>query len=72
MFVIHPDLLDPDYDYDFTDIKDEGVTFMRGNLEYKRPRGWERIALNVLDKYDDNNWLGINNRRNLTSSVQNE
>ncbi|POG78761.1 hypothetical protein GLOIN_2v1836722 [Rhizophagus irregularis DAOM 181602=DAOM 197198] len=69
---IHPDQLDPDYDYDFTDVNDEGIKFMRGNFEYKRPCGWKRNALNVLNKYEDNSWLGVNNRRCLTSSVQNE
>ncbi|GET03122.1 hypothetical protein RCL_jg8308.t1 [Rhizophagus clarus] len=69
---IHPDLLDPHYDYDFTNVDDKGISFMRGNFEYKRPCGWKRIALKVLDKYNDNNWLGVNNRQYTTSSVQNE
>ncbi|CAB5183209.1 unnamed protein product [Rhizophagus irregularis] len=65
-------MLDRKYDYDFTNENDEGITFMRGNVEYKRPCGWNRIALSVLNKYEDNNWLGVKNRRCLTSSVQNE
>ncbi|PKY45180.1 ubiquitin-domain-containing protein [Rhizophagus irregularis] len=69
---IHPDMLDRKYDYDFTNENDEGITFMRGNVEYKRPCGWNRIALNVLNKYEDNNWIGVNKRRCLVSSVQNE
>jgi ubiquitin len=69
---VHPDQLDPYYDYDFTNVNDKGITFIRGNFEYKRPCGWKRFALNVLDKYEDNTWLGVNNRRYLTSSVQNE
>ncbi|RIA86738.1 hypothetical protein C1645_318905 [Glomus cerebriforme] len=70
---IHPNLLDPKYDYDFTNIDDKGLTFIRGNFEYKRPCGWKRIALNVLDKYDDTTWLGVDgNRQSLTDSVQNE
>ncbi|CAG8544306.1 24887_t:CDS:2, partial [Racocetra persica] len=51
--------LDPPYDYDFTNINDLGVTFVRGNIQYKRPCGWKRIALKVTGKYDngDNKWL---------------
>src|SRR4051794_7606095 len=59
---IHSDQLDPTYDYDFTSIDDEGITFMRGNFEYKRPCGWKRIALSVLNKYENNNWLGVGKR----------
>ena len=51
-------LLDPKYDYDFTNIIDTGKTFMRGGLEYKRPCGWKRYALKVSDKYENLEWLG--------------
>ncbi|CAG8595888.1 10285_t:CDS:1 [Paraglomus occultum] len=56
--------LDPGYDYDFTHIKDIGVTYMRGNVQYRRPCGWKRFALKVAGKYDngDNTWLGIDKR----------
>ncbi len=65
--------LAPRFDYDFTNVRDNRKTFMRGNFEYKRPCGWQRIALNVLDKYEDNVWLGANRGRRIsTSSVQNE
>ncbi|GBB92636.1 hypothetical protein RclHR1_20390001 [Rhizophagus clarus] len=69
---IHPKMFDPDYDYDFTDVNYKGKTFMRGNFEYQRPCGWKRFALNVLNKYEDNIWLGVNNRQCSTSSTQNE
>ncbi|KAM9383939.1 uncharacterized protein KZ484_005872 [Pholidichthys leucotaenia] len=47
------------YDYDFTNIKDGDKVFMRGNERYFRPCGWNRLALRVLDKYDDSDaWLG--------------
>ncbi|CAG8512350.1 5361_t:CDS:2 [Funneliformis mosseae] len=54
--------LAPRFDYDFTNIHDY----------WRRPCGWKRIALNVLDKYEDNIWLGVDDRYSLTSSVQNE
>jgi hypothetical protein len=70
---IQPDQLSPRFDYDFTNVNDNGRTFMRGNFEYKRPCGWKRVALNVLDKYEDNLWLGVHgNRKSLTNSVHNE
>ncbi|CAB5373470.1 unnamed protein product [Rhizophagus irregularis] len=53
-YVIKSDLLDPSYDYDFTYLKDNGTTFLRGKELYKRPYGWMRIALNVR-KFGNNN-----------------
>ena len=50
--------MDPQYDYDFTKIDDKGKKFMRGGLEYRRPCGWKRYALKVIDKYKDIEWLG--------------
>ncbi|GBB99098.1 hypothetical protein RclHR1_03410011 [Rhizophagus clarus] len=54
---INSDFLDPMYDCDFTNIFDD-KRFMRGSHEYRRPCGWKRIAVKVLNKYGDNNWLG--------------
>ncbi|CAG8642622.1 3912_t:CDS:1 [Ambispora gerdemannii] len=53
-------LLAPQYDYDFTNIDDNGSQYMRGGVPYKRPCGWKRIALNVTGKYNngDDKWLG--------------
>ncbi|GET03134.1 hypothetical protein GLOIN_2v1836722 [Rhizophagus clarus] len=61
-----------DYNIHFEYVNDKGKTFMRGNFEYQRPCGWKRFALNVLNKYEDNIWLGVNNRQCSTSSTQNE
>ena len=57
-FHIQDNLLVPQYDYDFTKIKDRGKKFMRGGLEYKRPCGWKRYALKVIGKYENDIWLG--------------
>ena len=46
------------YNYDFTNLKDDGKRFFRGGREYIRPYGWKRIALNVMEKYDDTEWIG--------------
>lgn len=53
------DFFHPQYDYDFTNIKDGDKKFLRGNEPYIRPCGWSRVALQVTQKYDGgDNWLG--------------
>ncbi|CAG8736995.1 20644_t:CDS:2, partial [Rhizophagus irregularis] len=58
---ILPDsLLSPQFDFDLTNIKDDGLNFTRGGEIYNRPCGWNRIALNVINKYPEGNgWLGV-------------
>ncbi|CAF1048062.1 unnamed protein product [Adineta ricciae] len=53
-------LLNIVYDYDFT--LENGVNRIeyRGPERYFRPRGWYRIAIDVLRKYKDTAWLGTN------------
>jgi ubiquitin len=55
---INDSLLDPVYDFDFTDVNDDGTRFFRGGKRYYRPYGWERFALKVRGKYEDDVWLG--------------
>ena len=38
-----------------------GVGEMRGNKPYDPPVGWIGIGLKVLDKYNDNTWIGMDN-----------
>ena len=38
---LSPDQLAPEFDYDFTHVKDDGQRYMTGEFEYKRPYGWE-------------------------------
>ena len=70
VLVLDDHLLDPDYDYDFTNERDTGRVYQRGQSQgflgflkhdyhYKRPYGWNRIALKVKGKYQDDTWLGI-------------
>ncbi|XP_020901774.1 uncharacterized protein LOC110240313, partial [Exaiptasia diaphana] len=52
---------DPPYNYDFTNVKDDGKEYKRGGKVYHRPYGWKRFAVKVLndDRYGgDNTWLG--------------
>ena len=54
MFKMNEAILDEEYNYDFSNMKDDnGETFVRGGRKYIRPYGWNRVALNVKDKYDD-------------------
>ena len=64
-FFIDSSLLDPYYDYDFTDIKDGDEKFERGRKRYYRPCGWQRYALKVKGnpKYGDDKWLGQEGHR---------
>ena len=55
---INDSLLDPSYNYDFTRQRDDGKPFYRGGKRYYRPYGWERFALKVLGRYEDDAWLG--------------
>ncbi|CAG8536484.1 9057_t:CDS:2 [Acaulospora morrowiae] len=72
-YFLSPELLDPIYDFDFTNLDDTGSTFMRGQFEYRRPCGWKRHALKVLNKYDnDNKWLGVTSSRFRYHSAPNE
>nr|CAG8578992.1 672_t:CDS:1 [Entrophospora candida] len=54
------DFLHPEYDFDFTNINDNGIKHKRGGVSYQRPCGWKRYALKVTGKYDngDDKWLG--------------
>ena len=38
-----------------------GIGEKRGNRDYKPPLGWNGIGLRVLDKYEDNKWIGMSN-----------
>lgn len=70
ILVLDPDLLSPDLDYDFRRKHDDGTRYERGGHTYSRPYGWNRYALNVNGKYDDDIWLG--ERRNRTESTPDE
>lgn len=57
------DELDSRYDFDFTNLKDDGKTYMRGGFVYRRPYGWKRIAIKVVGRYENDEWLGPNGMR---------
>ena len=43
-------------------VKGWGVNEKRGKIDYFPPLGWIGIGLKVLDKYDDNIWIGMENK----------
>ena len=58
IFALEKKVLDPQYDFDLTNLKDDGRLFTRGGWKYQRPYGWKRIGLNVKNKYESDDWLG--------------
>ncbi len=63
--------LHPKYDYDFTHKKPQPKEkYVRGGYVYDRPYGWNRLALRVLGRYENDVWLGPNGIR--THSVRRE
>ncbi len=59
--ILDPSSVDPRYDYDFTNLKDENTEFTRGGMKYVRPCGWKRYAIKVSDKFENAVWLGQSN-----------
>ena len=57
-YFFDPNEFDFNYDFDFSQMNDDGKTYMRGGFEYKRPYGWKRFGLKVKGKYEDDIWLG--------------
>ena len=72
IFTLDDDVLDPEYNFDFTDLEDDGEEFERGDMEYIRPYGWNRVALNVKEKYDSTAWLGGTRGGIRTDGVEGE
>ena len=56
--ILDPSSVDPRYNYDFTNVNDEGRVFTRGGMGYARPCGWKRYAIKVSDKFENSVWLG--------------
>ena len=65
--VLDDGFLDPDYDYNFANEIDDGKVYIRGGEVYSRPYGWYRYAMKVLDKYEDNTWLGEKGTRTAST-----
>ena len=55
---LHDSDLAPAFNFDLTYMEDDGVVYRRGGMVYRRPYGWNRIALNVLGRYRNDTWLG--------------
>ena len=57
-YFIDDSLMDPKFDYDFTNRDGDGKKYYRGGHKYNRPYGWQRFAIKVLGRFEDDNWLG--------------
>lgn len=62
-YVFDESFLDPTFHFDLSKDKDDGKKYMRGGFEYKRPYGWNRLAMKVIGKYENDAWLGSNGIR---------
>ena len=67
-----PKMMDAKYHYDLTKKVSDGKEYKRGNLTYKSPYGWMRIALDVKDRYGDSTWLGGVKLEDRDQSVDDE
>ena len=56
-FFIKKKYLAPSRDRDLTNVSDGNAQFKRGGHTYYRPCGWNRIAIKVSGKYENNKWL---------------
>ena len=57
-YYVDDSLMDPKFDYDFTNQVDDGRKYYRGGYEYQRPYGWKRCAIKVLGRFENDKWLG--------------
>jgi len=72
-FLLDSTFLDPVYNFDFTNIKDDPRrVYRRGLRTYKRPYGWNRVALNIKDRYGNSVWLGGHAGGDRVDDVQGE
>ena len=65
---VSTDGLDPEFDCDFTYVKDNGQQYKRGGFDYKRPYGWNRVADKALGRYENDVWLGPDGHRTAEAS----
>ena len=56
-FIDEEDLFDHRYDYTYPSSDER--QYYRGGILYKRPNGWSKIGLNVVGKYESDDWIGV-------------
>ena len=59
--IVEKDLFDPELDYDYTNVNDDGKIFKKGGEFYSRPCGWKSLAFKVKGIYENDDWLSCNN-----------
>ena len=65
---LDPQILDPRYNFDFSNLSGDKNSYNRGGYAYQRPYGWKRVALNVKERYAGVEWLGGISGENRTRS----
>ena len=51
-------------------VVDAGSKCVHGGKLYQRPYLWKKIALNVIGKFGDDDWLGVQGIRQSSSSKE--
>lgn len=49
VYCMEDELFDLQYNFDFSNVKDDGQVFHRGGEVYRRPYGWKRLAIKVIN-----------------------
>lgn len=68
VYYIKNDDLEPEKDFDFTKVERTSSSCERGGYEYQRPIGWDRCALKVKGKYENDIWLGEDGWRDKSTT----
>ena len=58
MLNVCKDNLDPRFDYKYPAKSGSTENYKRDGRKLYRPFGWDKIAIKVIGKYDDDEWLG--------------
>ncbi|KAI1703299.1 poly(ADP-ribose) polymerase catalytic domain-containing protein [Ditylenchus destructor] len=64
--------LSPKWHVDLRNVTDNGKTRFRGGRAYNRPLGCMRFGIRVLDKHEDNKWIGLKGVERVRTNTHGE
>ncbi|KAI1703297.1 KH domain-containing protein [Ditylenchus destructor] len=64
--------LSPKWHVDLRNITDNGKTRLRGGRAYNQPLGCMRFGIRVLDKHENNKWLGLKGVERVRTNTHGE
>ncbi|KAI1703302.1 poly(ADP-ribose) polymerase catalytic domain-containing protein [Ditylenchus destructor] len=64
--------LSPKWHVDLRNVTDNGKTRFRGGRAYNRPLGCMRFGIRVLDKHEDNKWIGLKGVERVQTNTHGE